>query len=376
MQLAISNVINVSVSQAPAGLGRFNTSNLALFTRELYDPDTFGDLGYKIYTGPSDVATDFGSDSDTYKMAVAIFSQKPNILAGGGQLIIIPFLSAEELADAILRTQDLVQYFGVMQAEIDSQTYTLTAAQTIQALNKIAFFVSRDILDIAPDGTFDLFRQAGYTQSRGLFYGADNDTEALIMQAAYASRALAVDFTGSNTTITMNLKDLIGVLPDSLLTQTYQNQCTTCGADTYPSIQGVPKVLSSGANLFYDQIYNRLAFTGDLQVALFNFLAQTSTKVPQTEAGMTAYKAAARKLTDQYVANGWIAPGTWNSPDSFGNQEDFFQNILQTGYYIYSQPIAQQNQAARELRQAPLMQMAIKEAGAIHKGNVLVYINP
>lgn len=375
-QLPISYVVNVSVQQAPAGLGRFNTSNLALFSREVFDPDTFGDDGYKIYSGPSEVATDFGTGSDTYKMALSVFSQKPNILAGGGKLIIIPFESAEELADAITRTKDLVQYFGVMQAEIDSQSYTLAAAAVLQALNKIGFFVSRDPLDIAPDGTLDLMRQAGYTQSRGLYYGVDNDTDALKFQAGYAARALSVAFDGSNTTITMNLKDIIGSVADPSMTETYQNQCYAAGADTYPSIQGVAKVLSAGTNLFFDQIYNRCAFVGDLEVAIFNFLAQSATKVPQTESGMTAFKSAIRKKCDQYVRNGWIAPGTWNSPDTFGVQEDFYQNVLETGYYIYSLPVALQSQAAREAREAPLCQVAIKEAGAIHSASILVYINP
>lgn len=375
-QLSIANVVTVSVAQAPAGLGEFNTSNLALFTREVFDADTFGDLGYKIYTGPSEVATDFGTGSDTYKMALAVFSQKPNILAGGGKLIIIPFESAEELGPAIERTKSLVEYFGIMQAEIDSQSYTLAAAEVVQALNKIFIFVSRDNLDIAPDGTIDLVRQAGYTQSRGLYYGVDNDTDALKFQAGYASRLLSVDFEGSNTTLTMNLKDIIGSVADPTMTQTFQNQAAAAGADTYPSIQGVAKVLSSGENMFADQIYNQLAYVGDLNVAIFNFLARTATKIPQTEAGMTAMKAAIRKVNDQYVRNGWIAPGTWNSPDTFGVQEDFFQNILQTGYYIYSLPIGLQSQAAREARQAPLCQVALKEAGAIHSASILVYINP
>ncbi len=376
-QLPISYVVNVSVAQAPAGLGEFNTSNLALFTRDVYDPDSFGSDAFKIYSSPTEVGTDFGTTSDTYKMAVAVFSQKPNILAGGGKLVIIPFTSAEELADAILRTAPLVQYFGIMQAEIDSQSYTLTAAATIQALNKMGFFVSRDSADLGdPNGTLFLLTSTGYTKSRGLYYGTDTDTKALVMQAAYAGRALSVDFEGSNTTTTMNLKDLIGVVADPTMTENIQNDATLAGADTYPSIQGVAKVLSAGANRFFDQVYNEGAFVGALEVAIFNFLAQSSTKVPQTEAGMTAFKATIRRVCRQFVNNAYVAPGSWTSPDTFGVLEDFLANILQEGFYIYSAPVALQSQAAREAREAPLAQVALKEAGAIQKGNILVFINP
>jgi len=48
--------------------------------------------------------------------------------------------------------------------------------------------------------------------------------------------------------------------------------------------------------------------------------------------------------------------------------------ITQKGYYTYSIPIAQQAQTDRELRKAPLVQIAVKRAGAIHSSDVLVII--
>jgi hypothetical protein len=51
------------------------------------------------------------------------------------------------------------------------------------------------------------------------------------------------------------------------------------------------------------------------------------------------------------------------------------RNIEEVGYYIYSLPVNQQAQTEREERKAPLIQIALKEAGAIHSSNVLVYIN-
>src|SRR6185312_17459768 len=88
-QLAISNIINVSVSQISSGANAYNTSNLALFTDEAPDLGTFGNLGYAIYLSPQQVGVDFGTTSRTYAMANAVFSQQPNILTGGGGLIVI-----------------------------------------------------------------------------------------------------------------------------------------------------------------------------------------------------------------------------------------------------------------------------------------------
>lgn len=461
-QLNITNVINISVSQSQTGIGAYNTSNLAIFSREPSAQSSFGVLGYKIYLDPTDVGTDFGTSSETYKMALGVFSQQPNILAGGGYLTVVPFLlttqtysfastpssgaytlsyngnatgsinyndsaatiqtalrlltglsavtvtgsyttsfvivmtgvtnpmsllvasntttvaitigSSETLDAAITRTSGLVQYFGVMAAEIETQAHMLSAAAVIQTLNKIAFFVSATAADVAPGGTLDLLRTGGLTQSRGLYYGGT--TDPLIMMASYAGRALSTNFDGSNTTQTMHLKDLSGVQPDvSTMNQTLLNQCIAAGADVYISIQGVSKVFTSGANSFFDDVYNLRWFVGALEVAGFNFLAETSTKIPQTENAMTAFKNAYRQVCEQAVTNQFSAPGSWTNPVTFGNQSDLIANVAQRGYYIYSSPVSQQSPAVRATRAAPLVQIAVKYAGAMHSGSVIVNVN-
>lgn len=482
MDLPITNVINISVAAAQAGLGQYNTSNIALFTRETPGID-FGLLGYKIYRAPTEIADDFGSSSNTYAMGNAIFSQQPNILANGGYVVVIPFQSAETLVNAVNRTTGLVQYFALMAVEISSQSNMLAAAAAVQALNKMALFMSKTAADVAPGGMLDLLRTGSYYKSRGLYYGSaavvavqslkfssvpasgayvlnyngtntsslaynanaaaiqsalqaisglssvtvagsyaagftvtftgvdgpavlltvttntlQNSTPAsvsisaatvtagvsaatalqqcLVMAASYAGRAFSTNFGGSNTTQVMHLKDLIGVQPDPSMTQTLLEQAVAAGADTYVSIQGVPKVFTSGANRFFDQVYNQEWFVGAVQVALFNLIAQTSTKLPQTENGMDLWKGAARGVCQQGVANQYLAPGTWTSPDTFGDLEVFLENIQQRGFYVYTSPIATQAAAARAAREAPLMQIALKEAGGVQKGNVLININP
>ncbi len=475
MELELSNVVNVSVSQTPQGIGEYNTSNVAIFSDEAFDDQTFGDDGYKIYLEPAEVGVDFGTDSNTYKMALAIFSQQPNILAGEGYLVVIPMQvevqtvtfdanpaagsfelnfgmvasdpiawddtaaevqtklreipglekvvvsgvidqadglaisfygahgdvslmtitnntlatggsspvtptvaqedAGETLAAAISRTKDLVQYFGILESFIVGQVEMLAAAAVVETLNKLAFFPSRLSASIEVGGQLDLLRTGSFHKNRGLYYGAPTDIEALVMAASYVGRGLSVNFDGSNTTITMNLKDLVGVQPDPTMTQTLYNKAMAAGADVYVSFQGVPKVSCSGANRFFDQMYNLGWFVGALQVAGFNYLAQSSTKIPQTENGMDGLKGAYRDVAERAKTNQYCAPGRWNSATTFGNQSDFLENIEQRGYYIYSVPISQQSQAARASREAPLVQIALKEAGAIHSSTVIVNVN-
>lgn len=374
-QLDITNVITISLSAAQTGLGEYNVNNLAIFSADT-PAESFGDLGYKIYKAPKEVGVDFGTTSTTYKMALAVFAQTPNILNGGGYLTVIPFASSSEvLATAITRAESLVQFFGILSTKDYDDEEVAAAAAVVQTLNKILFVVSNSASDIAATGSFHDIAEAGYDKTRCLAYLSETTEPAKVMAAAYAGRALSTAFEGSNTTSTMHLKDLIGITADPTMTQTQLNLCQSCGADAYVNIAGVAKTFTSGANGFFDQVYNRCWFLGALEVAGFNALAKVSTKVPQTEPGMTILKGAYRLVCDRAVRNGYVAPGAWNSADRFGDVEAMLRNIEEVGYYIYSLPVNQQAQTEREERKAPLVQIAIKEAGAIHSSNVLVYIN-
>ncbi|MBQ4178704.1 MAG: DUF3383 family protein, partial [Elusimicrobia bacterium] len=196
-----------------------------------------------------------------------------------------------------------------------------------------------------------------------------------IMMAAYASKAMSTVFEASLTTQTMHLKPLAGVLPDPVITETILSKCKTAGVDTYVSIEGVACVFSTGTNGFFDGVFNELWFVNAIQTAGFNYLRQTNTKIPQTEAGMTGLKNAYAQVCVRGVNNGFIAPGTWNSSDVFGNPDLFKRNIEVSGFYVYSTPVAQQSKADREARKAPLVQIAVKTAGAIHSTNVMIYVN-
>ena len=55
-------------------------------------------------------------------------------------------------------------------------------------------------------------------------------------------------------------------------------------------------------------------------------------------------------------------------------EERILKNIKEKGYYVYSLPISEQSQPDREARKAPLIQIAIKSAGAIHSSDEIVTI--
>ena len=163
----ISNVVTISVSEAPAGLSDFQINNLLILTKEtaVVSPGTFG-----VYLNPTDVATDWGTSSEVYAMANLVFSQQPNIVSGGGSLIIANQGSSETLAEAIARLQPLVFFGGVLwagYAPTDAQI--LTAAAVVQPLRKMLFASSYLAASVNTGEIFDDVKTAGYTYVRCCF---------------------------------------------------------------------------------------------------------------------------------------------------------------------------------------------------------------
>lgn len=297
----------------------------------------------------------------------------PTALAGGTSS------GLEPIHAAMIRTANQIYYFGVVIDQIPTAPFATLPAY-VSGQSQMLFVASNNKADIASNGILGSLAAKTQNQIRGLYYNDGVNQDTINFAAAYASRGLSVDFTGSLTAFSMNLKQLVGFAPDTTLTQTDLNTCQATGIDIYPpfGFQGLTPIgnlYTSGANGFFDQIYNQFWMKFALQVAGYDYLAQTNTKIPQTETGMDGLKNAYRSVLAQGVSNGVMAPGAWNSPTVFGNPTTLAQSVAAVGYYVYSTPVKDQLPADRAARKAPLVQIAAKMAGAIHTSSVIVNIN-
>ena len=373
-----SYIVNVSISATPAFLNTPNINTVALISSET--PAWSPASAYMIYTNATDVATDFGSGSRAFAIATAFFSQNPNPLDSGGYFVIVPLISADSgiYEAAIVRTLNSVYYFGIL-IDVDAHSIAsgsqfATLAAYVQTLDKLLITASLTVADFQVAGILYNVQQALQVNTRGLYYADGTAVDTPAFAAAYAARGLSTNWAGSLTAQTMNLKQIANFLPDQTLTPTYLTQVQTAGVDVYPSFGGTPGMYTSGSNGWFDQIYGQFWLKFALQAAGYNFLAQTNTKIPQTEVGMTGLKGAYMTVLAQGVNNGFIAPGTWTGAAPFGNSSDLIRCIADKGYYIYSLPVAQQSQSDRNARKAPLIQIAVKLAGAIQSSQVIVQV--
>ena len=192
--------------------------------------------------------------------------------------------------------------------------------------------------------------------------------------ASFFGRAFSVQFLANNSTITLMFKQEPGVTGENLVdNQADVLQSKNCNVfvDYVNSTMIIQYgVMSSG--LFFDEIHGVDWFQDAVQTACYNVLYQSTTKIPQTDAGVNQLTNAIAGVCEEAVNNGFVAPGVWNA-GGFGQLVP--GQYLKTGYYIYAQSVNLQAQSDRAAGKAPPIQVAIKLADAIQSVDVLVNVN-
>lgn len=279
--------------------------------------------------------------------------------------------SGETLQEAVKAALQQVYFGGVLTTQYTDNETRIANATAIQSLDVVYFDEITSMKNITTLGS--ALKNAELSKSRTLAYSVDMTT-AKVAAATYATIAKSVNYDGSDTANTLNLKTLTGVSADTGLSDTYVLAANNNGVDIYGSTGGLSVVYSNDNNGYTDDIEANLWQKKATEVAGFNYLRQTNTKIPQTETGMSGLKEAYREICKQAVTNGTSAPGTWNGSIPFGDPEAFKTSIEQTGYYIYSIPVSEQSQTDREARKAPVVQIAIKRSGALHSSQVIINV--
>ena len=341
-------------------------------------------------SGLAQVAADFGIDSNTYAIAEAVYAQNPNIFAvPEAYLVVLPRLQSptlETIPAAVTRGLGLVYFYGVLidlELADTNPTQFAALAAFIETSGCILGYCSSNANDLNPGSPLDLVRQAGDVHTRSMYYGETgvlvngaDVQQTQIFAGAYLGRVLSVNFEASNSTLTMNLKNLKNIPADGSLTDSQLTAAQAAGVDIYPNISSVIGLYTSGANQFSDQVYNDDWMALAIQIAGVDELVSQSTKLPQTEAGMTQLKNAIQVPLVQGVSNGFIAPGAWPAgAPTFGDQASFIRNIAQSGYYIYSTPVSQLSQSQLATRQAAPIQIAVLAAGAVQSAAIIINVS-
>jgi len=361
----VTNIIEDAIeAQQPAGI---TNPRVSYFNSE---GKIYIDTGETGSQSTTDYSTDF-ADPGTYIGALL------NLEFGSGAVV-------ENGTDAVPgEPEDVASALNAILAEQPCKGITFinapaddaevadraTYAQANDVLIYDVFSESSNLETVTGNPVWDA-KLAGQDRYRMLYSKANNRK----MAVSYMARMHTVNFDGDSTAITMNLKEL-SITPESY-SQTEVDKAQTVGLDVYTTVKnGVPLVLSSGANNFTDNVYNTLAFVEDIKVGAFNALKGTSTKVAQTNQGVNYLVNELEQITRKFVNAGVFAGGTWNGSDTFGDLDVFNKNIELNGFYWKAGSLAAQSQVDREARKSPAIQGAVKFAGAIHSADIIINFN-
>ncbi|WPO26128.1 DUF3383 family protein [Raoultella ornithinolytica] len=377
--LPLNRITNVTVTlSARAAQGR-NFGSMLILGNSTIIPIA---ERLRAYSAADDIGDDFGVDSEEYKAAVIWFSQQPQptLVYVGRWVKTLETGEAgtvETLLQAVNALMDYNSWYGLHLAvpeadyPVDADIISVAAAIEASTVSRI-FGITTDeatILDAAM--TTDLASKLKAAKYSRTFI--QYSTSSLYAALSAFARAFTVDFTGSNTTITLKFKQQPGITYETLGTSQANNlEAKNCNVyvyyenDTAILEQGV---MSNGD--FFDERHGLDWLQNAVQTADFNTLYTSTTKIPQTDAGTTTRIANIELVLDKAVQNGLFAPGKWNGgPMGQLNTGD----TLTKGYYTWAENVDDQLQVDREARKGVPIQVAGKLAGAVHYGTVAITV--
>lgn len=269
----------------------------------------------------------------------------------------------EAIQDIWDKTQS---FYGIYFAMPLTDAQIIEVSEWAQDHNRMFFATKTNSLQAVVLGnTLKVLDQQHYCLS----FHTDIHTSAAMMGMGLSIQ----NFNIQNGIKTIKFKKLTGVTPSDV-GQTLAAELDTAGVNYYASYGNEDNPITfvsqgyAGGKKFFDWVVGLDWLRDAIESNVANTFL-TIGKVPQTEEGMSMLKASVARALNQGVNNGLIAPGQWNG-EALGSVE--IGERLDTGYYIYSEKISNQEQAERETRQAPPIAVLAKGAGALHGADILI----
>ncbi|EMA1800169.1 DUF3383 domain-containing protein [Cronobacter turicensis] len=259
------------------------------------------------------------------------------------------------IADTEMTDQEHIDVSALIGSASDSRVYGVTTSAS-------AVLDATSTTDIAYK-----LKAAGYGRTFCQY------SQVPYAAASAFGRAFTVNFLGNNTTITLKFKQEPGIIAETITAQ-QADALKAKNCNVFARYANDTAIIQEGVMCngdFFDERHGLDWLQNYVQNNLWNLLYTSTTKIPQTEAGITRLLSNVEQSLDQAVSNGLVAPGVWNGGD-IGQITS--GDTLTKGYYVYAQPLSSQAQADREARKSPVIQAAIKLAGAVHFADVQINV--
>lgn len=286
----------------------------------------------------------------------------------------VPGLTAETPVAGVARVDGRGWYALIFAASValtDAQHLAVSAYVEASSDKHLYGITTAQATCLDPTNTTDIGSQA--MLATYMRTAVQYSTFSPYAMASFFGRALTVNFEGADTTITMKFKIQPGVRAE-LLSATNASTLAAKRINVYVQYNNGTSIIEEGVmsgRAYFDEMHGLDWLANRIQTDVYNILYQ-SPKIPQTDPGIHILVATADGGLSQGVTNGLIAPGRWNAP-GFGELAP--GDLLASGWYCFAASVDSQSAAQRDARIAPLIQIAVKLAGAVHFSDVLINVN-
>lgn len=369
--LPLSDIVSVTVTLDPTSSSTRNFGALLILGDSTILTQ---DQGCVLYSSLDEMTTaGFTTSAPEYKAAALFFGQSPQ--PSTLYVARIDTAATPKVADRVAALAAASgDWYGVAlaMATMPANADVVALAQVVEALSpsRTLWTTTEEAGALQSDSTTDLAAMLN-AANLSRTWCQYSSTTSYASVSAFA-RVATVDYSGQNTTLTLKFKTEPGVTSETLTSAQYKVLAgKKCNA--FALLNNGESIIQEGYmsdGTWADTRIGVDAFQNGLQTAGFNLL-YGSTKIPQTDAGMTTLKATYDNVAQAYVTNGLFAPGVWTGPTIGALKTG---DTVPDGYYIYKPTVASQSAADRAARKAVTMQIAAKLAGAVHSSNVLVNV--
>lgn len=383
MAYPVDNIIPVNVLLTPAGLGYADFSSAIVFADEadLGVGVTFAVNTFRDYGSVTDVAADFKTDSDIYRIATRYFANIPK----PPTITVWMKNATDTLLEIINSANDRIwrYHYFFKNTDVTAAILPVLSDWSDAASHPLWFTFSADNI-IDQNLTNDVISALKSKGNRHVFAGYKSASSVTAdASQAYAMVQLAAAFhkfrpTGINTAITGEYQVLPGVSGDDLTTSAYNalkaknavffTQIELAGATDNSRVINSKSMSPYGE--FIDDVVNIDVLKNHMQVDGYNYIANADSKrsmMPRDYAGLLSAVSATCK---RFFDNGVLGTGSYVDPD------DGKTKVAQFGFVLRSSPedVLDMTSAQRKARVYPPTSLLVILARAGHVAEININV--
>ncbi|MEI7341208.1 DUF3383 family protein [Pectobacterium brasiliense] len=383
MAYPVDNIIPVNVLLTPAGLGYADFSSAIVFAdaADLVDGVTFAVDTFRDYGSVTDVAANFKTDSDIYRIATRYFANTPK----PPTITVWMKNATDTLLEIINSANDRIwrYHYFLKNADVTAEILPVLSDWSDAAGHPLWLTFSADNI-IDQNVTNDVISALKSKGNRHVFAGYKSAASVTAdASQAYAMVQLAAAFhkfrpTGINTAITGEYQVLPGVSGDDLTTSAYNalkaknavffTQIELAGSTDNSRVINSKSMSSYGE--FIDDVVNLDVLKNHIQVDGYNYIANAGSKRAMTPRDYAGLLSAVSATCKRFFDNGVLGSGSYVDPD------DGKTKVAQFGFVLRSSPedVLDMTSAQRKARVYPPTSILVILARAGHVAEININV--